>query len=278
MAVDGDGEDHHAGHGLIKLALGTEVDPSMAIRVFNTLESYQGSPDDDWGMKINWPSWIDKVHNSRSGRCFMFGTGPSLIDQMPLLGRMKTETTWTVNRMRLWKDLPFTPTHHIVAEPGPINGWGTSIFHRYDYEAAMNRIAISWWPVTAKGWLWCPKAPDDIQMRWQGMQGFGDRLAPVTTGWSSPLTSVQVAAWMGYRELYFLGIDTTQEGQAWDREQGRTAEPRNIRSILECFERANRDIKRNGGVVYDCTPGGRINREGALEYADLGEVLAGAVP
>ena len=79
---------------------------------------------------------------------------------------------------------------------------------------------------------------------------------------------------MGFTEIFFLGIDTTQGVQAWDAENGRTRFPRNIRSIVECFERAGRDMKRAGRKMYDCSQGGRINAEGALEYIALSEVLA----
>jgi len=151
--------------------------------------------------------------------------------------------------------------------------WGQVIWPQYDHDVTINKIAVSWWPITAKGWLWCPKAPDDIQIRWEGWFGTGSALPPLPTGWASPLTVSQIAAWMGFTEIFFLGIDTTQQGQAWDRERGRTVEPRNIRSILECFERAGRDAKRAGVRMMDCTPGGLINMQGALPYTPLQDIL-----
>jgi hypothetical protein len=273
MMVDGDTEDHVSGH-VPKLDLGFVEEDSMVLRVFNSLDAHQGTPEDDFGIDIEWPPWLDEVHNTKSGRTFIFGSGPSLLSQVEWLHRMRHEETWTVNRIARWKDLPFTPTHHVVAEPGPIGAWGKMIYPQYDYPTATNRIAINWWPVTAPGWLWCPKAPDDIQMRWEGFQGLGDRLAPLITGWASPLTLCQLAAWMGYTEFYFLGIDLTQTGQAWDKESGRTMFPRNERSIMECFERARRDIERAGRTVIDCTPGGRVNESGVLEYREIAEVLS----
>lgn len=248
----------------------------MAIRIFDGMFD-PPKPESNWGLEgIVQPAWIRDVHNTLTGRTFLFGTGPSLRAQLPLLRHMRAEQTWTVNRMRQWDNLPFKPFHHVVAEPGPIAAFGAVIAPLYDYPVALNRVAVNWWKVTAPGWLWVPKAPDDVQMRWDGFYGLGDTLPPLPTGWASPLTVAQLAAWMGFTEFYFLGIDTTQVGQAWDVEQGRTAKPRNIRSILECFDRARRDIQRAGRKVYDCTPGGRINQEGALEYRDLWEVLTEA--
>lgn len=256
-----------------------EKNTDFALRAFDWLNQPPCNKENEWGMEdIVWPAWIEEVHNIHQGeRVFIFGTGPSLVEQQPLLHHMKDEWTWTVNRMREWYKkgkLPFIPSHHLVTEPGPCSvGWGRFILPLYDFPEARNRIAINWWPVTAKGWLWCPKAPDDVQIRWVGFHGLDDTLPPLPTGWASPLTASQLACWMGYTEIFFLGIDTTQDGQAWDPVAGRTLYARNIRSICESFDRARMGIERAGRKVYDCTPGGRINQEGLLEYRDLREVL-----
>lgn len=246
------------------------------VRVFNGLFTKLNTPEDDWGMDIEWPQWIEDVHNTAaSHRCFVMGTGPSLTKQADLLPHLANEVTFTVNRMRKFKDtLGFFPTHHVITEPGPVVGFGNHIAPVYDFPEAQNRIAAHWNVVTAPGWLWCPKAPDDIQVRWQGTQGLGERLGPIPTAWGSPFTIVQLALWIGFEEIYMLGVDTTQTGQAWDVERGRTKNPRNVISTLECVDRMRRDIQRSGRVIYDCTPDGRINQEGVLEYRDLEGVLS----
>lgn len=231
-------------------------------------------PGDNWGMEVEMPQWVSEVHNRYSGRCFLFGTGPSLVPQLPLISRMKEEFTITCNRMRQWKEMPFTPWMHCVTEPGPLIQWGKRINPTYDFPGAQNHVCCIWFQVTAPGWLWLPKAPDDVQGRWQGTFGMGDRLPPIPTFWASPLTIAQLALWMGFTSLYLLGVDTTQTGQAWDPVYGRTQQPRNIRSILECAERMCRDVKRAGRTLLDCTPGGRMNVEGTVPYAELSDVLA----
>ena len=248
-------------------------DDSMGYRIFSNL-NIPDDPRDNWGMDCVNPSWINDVHNTHVGdRCFIFGTGPSLIDQLPLLQDMDNEYTITCNRVNKWKDRPFKPWLHCVTEPGPLVVWGAAVGTAYDVPDAVNRVACCWSTVYAKDWNWLPKAPDDIQLRWQGSFGMGDYLPPIPTAWASPLTISQLALWMGFSEIYFLGNDLTQMGQAWDREQGTTKFPRNIRSIMECAERLNRDIWRNGRRCFDCTPGGRMSREGAMDYKPLEEVL-----
>ena len=230
-------------------------------------------PDDSWGMACEMPSWVEEVHNKTSGRCFLFGTGPSLVQQLPVLSAKKHANTFTSNRMRRWKELPFTPWVHCVTEPGPLIQWGKRINQEYDFPEATHRVCCIWFRVTAPGWRWLPKAPDDVQTRWQGYWGTQESLPPLPTAWASPLTIGQVALWMGFTELILLGCDTTQTGQAWDPVYGRTQQARNIRSIIECAERAYRDVKRAGRTMIDCTPGGRLNQEGAIPYVPLEEVL-----
>lgn len=265
---------------LKEIAQEQQIEEGFVFRAFDHFTfKDDDTPENNWGLEnMREATWLQDAHNAYKGeRCFIFGSGPSLTGQLDLLPAMKDEHTWTVNRIRrLYEkgNLPFIPMHHVVTEPGPCVHWGTVISPRYDFPEAQNRIAVNWWPVSAKGWLWCPKAPDDIQMRWQGFFGFDDFLPPLPTGWASPLTISQLAYWMGYEEVYFLGIDTTDVGQVWDENLTRELAPRQIRSILDCFERAGREVKRHGRKMYDCTPGGRVNHEGLLEYRDLEEVLA----
>lgn len=251
----------------------------FGIRAFSTWMQ-AANPADNWGMDYGMeipPPWLKAIHNQYAGkRCFVLGTGPSLVAQLPLLAKLKDEFTFTCNRAAKWEELPFTPFVHCVTEPAPVIAYGEAINPLYDFPGAQNKIACIWWPVWAKGWLWAPKAPDDIQVRWSGTVGMGDTLPPVPTAWASPLTITQIALWMGFSEIVLLGVDTTQQGQAWDAVQGRTAKPRNIRSILECADRMSRDIWRNGRKLYDATLGGRMNQEGCIPYRPLEDILGTA--
>ena len=259
-----------------KVAEQIGIKDHYGVRVFSTFRS-QSRPENDWNMDIEWPDWIPESHNKHVGdRCFIFGTGPSLVPQLPLLHKMKKEYTFTCNRMRMWGDVPFKPYVHCVTEPGPIQSWGYGIHRDYDFPEAQNRVACIWWPVVAPGWLWLPKAVDEIQVRWSGPQGLGDRLAPLPSAWASPLTIAQLALWMGFKQVFLVGCDTTQQGQAWDVEKGRTKKPRNIRSILESADRLHRDMRRAGRELYDCSTGGKFNTEGLIPYVDLEEALNGS--
>lgn len=243
------------------------------VRAFNNWIWGLDNEANNWGVEYAMPSWLANVHNKYRGRCFLLGTGPSLLKQVELLPRLEKEYTFTCNRMAKFQEFKIRPFIHCVTEPQPFLEWGLDIVEVYNYPQAANKVACIWWPVKLPGWLWIPKAPEEIQIRWQGFHGLKEPLRPLPTGWASPLTIAQLAAWMGFTEFYFMGIDTTNVGQAWNPTTERATYPRNIRSICECFDRARMDIQMAGRKVYDCTPGGRINKEGILPYVELGDVL-----
>jgi hypothetical protein len=248
-------------------------DETMGFRAFSNL-NIPDNPRDNWGMKLRQPQWIQDVHNTHVGeRVFIFGTGPSLIDQLSLLKMIGKEHTVTCNRVKRWKEIPFTPWLHAVTEPGPFLAWGRAVGESFQFPEATNKIGCCWFPVDIPGWNWLPKAPDDIQVRWQGAFGMGDYLPPIPTAWASPLTIAQLLLWMGFSELYILGTDVSQMGQVWDREKGTTKYPRNIRSIIECADRLRSQVWLGGRKIWDLTPGGRMNVEGAMPYRELRDVL-----
>lgn len=78
---------------------------------------------------------------------------------------------------------------------------------------------------------------------------------------------VQIAAHLGFREMYLLGCDMRQgphvhgDDMPFVPEQG--------------WQRYWTELRAQYSHVVDCTPGGRLNKEGVLEYVPLEEVLNG---
>jgi hypothetical protein len=222
------------------------------------------------------------------------GTGPSLIEQWSLLNDLKNEATMGCNTMVEWSELPFTPTYYGISD----------LYEQRDIDLLANQI----WPGTQAfnvqwpGYYnnprfdWVEKAHDSHQVRGDGMVGLGDELPPIPTGRTTPLTLLQLAAWMGYREFYLLGMEQTR-GYCHDVDAvvggaSRRGTPfpldKNPKyriAIRQCAKRIREDIEAAGGQVYDCSPGGLLNHTGkdvhqglppmapVLEYKPLEEVL-----
>jgi hypothetical protein len=232
------------------------------------------------------------MHNTKSGHIFILGTGPSLIDQLPLLERLKNEVTLGCNTIFKWEDLPFTPTYYGISdvyEQRYIDALAALI---PDGTQALNIQ----WPgyYNNPRFVWVEKAHDSHQVRADGFVGLKDTLPAIPTARTTPLTLAQLTAWMGYREFYLLGMEQTR-GYCYNPEtlisgiQGNEfpidKNPKYRIAIRACAKRMREDVEAVGGHVYDCSPGGLLNYTGhdihmglppmapVLEYKPLEEVL-----
>lgn len=225
----------------------------------------------------------ETMRNTRHGRIFILGIGPSLIHQVPLLEGLKGEATFGCNYLMEWKDIPFVPTYYSVTDEHPIKAYKWT-YPEYD----MFRIYGSKDPCLHPLWHWWPMYSDRHRIENEGMVSFGDWEC-LKTGWCCPITNLDIAAWLGYTEFYMLGLDTTPVGYAYNPTEVRKAFPRMFGGIQRSMRRARQNIEANGGRIYDCTPAGWLNetylwpRENrvevpwnwvpVLEYKSLEEVL-----
>ena len=237
---------------------------------------------------------LDSFHNIASGRVFILGNGPSLIDQLPLLEHLRDETTFTCNTIFQWNELPFTPTYYGISD----------LYDQRDIDPLAEAVSMKTtafhvqWPGYYRNdrFVWVEKAHDSHQVRNDGFVGLSDTLPPIPTGRTTPLTLSQLAAWMGYREFYLLGMEQTR-GYCHDIDAVKSGasrrgmpfpldkNPKYRIAIRQCAKRMREDLEAVGGAVYDCSPGGLLNHTGkevhtglppmapVLEYKPLEEVL-----
>ena len=244
---------------------------------------------------------LDNWHNIAEGRIFILGTGPSLIDQLPLLALLQDEATFACNSLPSWKELPFTPTYYGVTDIEDQRTLDSLTWPELD----MHKFQVGWKDAVGRGadvlgdeypqndaFIWVEKAEENVQMWNSGFVGLGLHLLPLPTGRTSPFTLAQLAAWFGYREFYFLGIEQTR---GYCHDPGATMgftnrqafpldkNPKYQMAIQRSAQRMRMDIENAGAHVYDCSPGGLLNETNniqrgiptpvILEYRDLGGVL-----
>ena len=232
----------------------------------------------------------EQWHNVESGRVFLLGTGPSLIAQLPLLEKLRGEKTFGCNGLPKWGALPFDPTYYALTDVHKASELRQFVFP----ERHMTRFNIGWADrENISEFNWIEKARDHVQVWSHGFVGFEDMLAPIPTGRTSPLTMCQLAAWLGFREFYFLGIEQSQYGYCFDpsatmsvrgMDLGTGRGQKYLLAVQRCFTKARETIEANGGKIYDCTPGGFLNdtcsfkrrgvpQKAILPYKSLEEVL-----
>ena len=208
---------------------------------------------------------LEHLHNIASGRIFIVGTGASLLDQIPVLKKLKKEATFGTNGLILWEDLPFVPTYYSI---GVL--WR---MHYADWFKKKTKIFITWKedPGDDK-WTWIPRLQGRHRSLLQNpVVGFGNTFHAIPTARTAPLSMVQLAAWMGYREFYMLGVELSNGGHCYS--------PKDVRNtgflnppIIENATILKAAVEEHGGTIVDCSPGGNLHR--VFDYMPLEEVLA----
>tara|TARA_Y100000310_G_scaffold260629_2_gene269669 strand:- start:8620 stop:9342 length:723 start_codon:yes stop_codon:yes gene_type:complete len=235
----------------------------------------------------------EEWHNITSGRIFILGNGPSLLSQMELLKELNYEDTMTCNGMPNWMELPFEPTYHATTD---VPLW-----------KVLEKVSAPQWKDTNRfafqrkgeeeheAFYIVPTEPDNIQIDPAGMACLGDEWEGMRTARTTPLTIAQLAWWMGYRDLYYLGIEQSR-GYVWDPDavisfSGKAEfpvdkNPKYLMAIQRSARKMRKDIEKHGGAIFDCTPEGFLNETCPLKqtqnsvavreilpYVSLGEVL-----
>ena len=215
-----------------------------------------------------------------SGRCFVMGTGPSLLGISRKLKRLlKKEVTIGAGT---FIDVPgwFTPTYTMCRE--------------YNAGMKVEEAAIGIQKLNMPRWLLCPFLSDPgivgreptSEFFWKVRKWhwvFADPnlhiedWVPEKPLWRLPmlghnaaLQTVPMLWWMGFTEIYLLGCENTPVGYAYNQEQKRPwADTATVQQMaLSLVEK----LEPLGTVLKDCTEDGLLT----IPKARLIEVLTAA--
>lgn len=211
---------------------------------------------------------LQDLHGKYSGRVFILGNGPSLLKQN--LSSLDKENTWMCNNWIAWDkhEELFGPTHYTVSYQvfmewvdtfaGTPPVWKERFLH-YIIDP-MDLIEVSGW----------------VHVQVDNLDSSPALTEPLLTlqhGGSTPHINAQLAAWMGYTEIYMLGCEQT-DGYVYDPEANRQANKSAgfyIRQKQQLFEDLAGQLYNQGVNLRDCTPDGALNE--VLGYVPLEEVL-----
>lgn len=235
-------------------------------------------------MHAQYAAKLEKFHNIHKGeRCFIVGTGPSL--QLSDVDRLKDEYTFGVNScLTMYDKTTWRATYYGIVDSHTVEIMGEKlnskeipVFFYTDYDAVYegeNGIAF-------------PKDDSENMM----LETFWKRLFPklipdtrfsdditkvVYTGKSVVYAMLQFAAYMGFSEIYLIGVDCNYAQpqmysenvtyidfkRKWD--QARLQKQGN--QMLPQYEVARRYADAHGIKIYNATRGGQLE---AFERIDL---------
>ena len=208
------------------------------------------------------------------GRCFIIGNGPSLrnsdLRRLMELG----ETTFACNSLiKLFGEIPFQPTYYfaqdnkiILDNKEEIASYKGTRFVKAHYAKRYHIKGVTYYNMLFK----------------QSPIGFSNNIHKVVySGQTVTYSMIQFAAYMGFKEIYLIGVDCnyssgntviTQESYFDPRlfNSGRSYAAPEVVTNLLAYARAREVCDRQGVKIYNATRGGKLE---IFERADLDEIL-----
>ena len=219
-------------------------------------------------------SRLRSYKNLHSGRCFIIGNGPSLrnsdLRRLMELG----ETTFACNSLiKLFNEIPFAPTYYfaqdnkiILDNKAEITNYSGTRFVKAHYAKRYHIKGVTYYNMLF------PQRPI----------GFSNDISKVVySGQTVTYSMIQFAAYMGFKEIYLIGVDCnysgdnsviTQESYFDARlfNSKRSYAAPEVDTNLLAYARAKEVCDRQGVKIYNATRGGKLE---IFERADLDKVL-----
>ena len=217
---------------------------------------------------------LRSYRNIHSGRCFIIGNGPSLrnsdLRRLMELG----ETTFACNSLiKLFGEIPFTPTYYfaqdnkiILDNKDEITKYNGTRFVKAHYAGRYHIKGVTYYNMLF------PQEPI----------GFSNEISKVVySGQTVTYSMIQFAAYMGFKEIYLIGVDCnyssgnsviTQESYFDPRlfNSGRSYAAPEVDTNLLAYARAREVCDKQGVKIYNATRGGKLE---VFERADLDDIL-----
>ena len=217
---------------------------------------------------------LRSLRNMHSGRCFIIGNGPSLknsdLRRLMELG----ETTFACNSLiKLFDEIPFHPTYYfaqdnkiILDNKKEIAGYKGIRFVKAHYAKRYHIEGVTYYNMLF------PQNPI----------GFSSDIHKVVySGQTVTYSMIQFAAYMGFKEIYLIGVDCnyssgnsviTQESYFDPRlfNSGRSYAAPEVDTNLLAYARAREVCDRQGVRIYNATRGGKLE---IFERAELDRIL-----
>ena len=222
----------------------------------------------------------DSIHDTHVGeRAFIIATGPSLVEVN--IDPLADEFTVGVNHLRRYAGLSFRPNVWAACEYDDLykvaddlrdlsepKWFAHPVWHTY------NPLKPEFHPDDTWKWIHTDSHANFAggEEKWKGMLdilGLDEVFWRVAVGHSPVLEpAIPALAWMGFREIYLLGVDHTPLHHAYDTDGERN---QRIDAATKSFANMVPELEKHGVLVRNCSPGSKAN----VPYVPLEEVVGG---
>lgn len=224
--------------------------------------------------------YIQGLRNKHAGkRCFIIGNGPSL--RPDDLDKIKDEYSIATNRIyHIFDRTEWRPTYYLCIDSNIAATEIKNIKRIGSYPKFINYKASRYGRKESENiWYICLKGKFHVNAVTVQVDTLSDDVSKYMS-WVHTVSvgAVEMAIYMGFKEIYFLGTDNTYKrkidkngkieidpnvqanhfaGAAGEKlEQARLPQPRD--AVNECYELAKRFAEERGVKIYNATRGGEL--------------------
>ncbi|WP_235821764.1 6-hydroxymethylpterin diphosphokinase MptE-like protein [Gottfriedia acidiceleris] len=214
------------------------------------------------------------VKNKHKGqRCFIVATGPSLTTTD--LELLKEEVTLSMNSICLvFDETDWRPTYYGIQDVGVFNLLQPSI-EKYDLQHKFISNSISKQKQVTKGYLVFPLnlLNHMIFHKKYKTKFSGDAFKVIYDGYSITYSMIQLAVYMGFSEIYLLGVDcnySLNSPQHFKDYGYKETSSEAVIRMISAYKEAKKYAERNQIKIYNATRGGMLD---VFERVNLDDIL-----
>jgi hypothetical protein len=218
------------------------------------------------------------IHKGK--RCFIIGNGPSL--KMEDLDKLKNEYTFAANKIYVaFEETDWRPTYYCIQDFRLIAL--EFEFIKQKVEAKVKFIAGNnpllkkrFW----KGWIYFFLDTSRFYLRSRYPNFSEDISKRIFEGWTVTYANIQLAAYMGFKEIYLLGIDHNYSMNSGSKNHfsekymtGKMGKEHNLPHLeysTPAYEAARQYAEHNAIKIYNATRGGKLE---VFERVDFDTII-----
>lgn len=226
-------------------------------------------------------SELKSLHNIHEGkRCFIVGNGPSLRTED--LSKLKGEICFSSHRIyHIYPETDWRPTYYCAQDRALICSSANEIGDRIRAEKKLIGIVPGCEYKKIKGACYLPLIFEEF---YPNLPNFSENIAEgIYEGYTVTYMCIQVAAYMGFKEIYLLGVDhnysvtCTPDGKIEknDGVQDHFSKNDHIENIPQihksslAYEAAKKYADGHGIRIYNATRGGRLEVFERVDFDSL---------
>lgn len=213
----------------------------------------------------------------KNKRCFIIGNGPSL--RIKDLEKLNTEITFSSNRIyHVYNSTGWRPDFYVAFEP-EFCKTNADMLAKMEIKKA-RFLNINAWSRNRESnntfWLNCTSKYQLAKLTTKNIEFSNDIAVCVRDAYSVTYTILQIAIYMGFQEIYLLGIDHydksigNQSVHFYKNKKNEYQTPTYLEGIEYGYSLAKKEAEKRGIHIYNATRGGRLE---VFERVDFDSLL-----